>query len=173
VAHGLFIQGILIAGATLAAAQAQENREYKAWSTCRAGTWVKLKTEMDRNGVTVVAEQTTTLLEIAPKKLTVEQSGTAVVKGKTNKLPVQKIELTPDDPTVGKVLKQGDEVLTVNGKKLKCHWEEIETEDQGAKMLSRLWTCPDVPGALVKMEVRAEGAAAPSIKMALLEWEKK
>jgi hypothetical protein len=170
---GSLVIVLLSSSLVLAQVKGPENPEYKSWSGCKVGTWVKLKTEMDRNGVTVVAEQTTTLVEIAPKKLTVEQSGTATVKGKMSKLPVQKIDLAPDDPSTRNVIKQGDEELTVNGKKLKCHWEEIESEDASGKVLSKLWNCPEVPGSVVKMEMRTAGAAATSIRIDLLEWEKK
>jgi hypothetical protein len=154
-------------------AGAQESREYKTWSACKVGSWIKLKTDIEKASGTGTAEQTTTLVDVTPGKLILEQTGTVTAKGKTTTLPVQKLEVTPAEDAGGKVVKKGDEELSIAGKKLKCHWEQIDIEGDGQKSSSKVWTSPDVPGGLVKMETRITGKGAQTIKVVLLEWEKK
>lgn len=153
--------------------QAKEGREYKAWATCKPGTWVKSRLEIDRGGETVVAETTSTLVEVTKEKAILEQTGKVTSKGKTTDLPKQTIEPGAKDAEAGKLLKQGDEELTVDGKKLKCHWEETEVEENGAKSVYKLWRNPTVPGGTVRTEVRAAGAAAAGTRIMTLQWEKK
>jgi hypothetical protein len=153
--------------------QAREGREYKAWASCKPGSWVKARLEIDRGEATAVAETTATLLEVTKEKAVLEQTGTMTSKGKTVDMPKQKLEPGIKDVEAGKMLKQGDEDLEVDGKKLKCHWEETEVDENGLKSTYRVWRNATVPGGMVRTEIRSGGAPAASTRIVVLKWEKK
>lgn len=72
-------------------------------------------------------------------------------------------------------LGKGEEELEVAGKKLKCKWVESETEANGAKTRSKVWTCEEIAnGGLVKSESVTEvGGNKVESKMMLVAFEKK
>jgi hypothetical protein len=153
--------------------QAREGREYKAWASCKPGTWIKTRMEVERGGDVAVAEMTTSLVEVTKEKVVLEQSGKMTSRGKTVEIPAQKVEPGPKDVEGGKLLKQGDEELEVDGKKLKCHFEETEVEDKGVKSLYKVWRNSTVPGGMVRTEIRPAGAPAATTRIMTLQWEKK
>ena len=64
---------------------------------------------------------------------------------------------------------QGDDTITVLGKKLKTHWYEIKREDVTGEVVTRVWTNPHVPGLLAKMTIKSEGLLAFTTEMSITD----
>ena len=91
----------------------------------------------------------------APRDTKLEEA-----KAKEND-PPKKGDQTKD----GEVLdvKQGEEELTICGKKLKADWVETQVKGKIYIVTTKTWSCNEVPGREVKKTMNcAEGTAPPS-----------
>jgi hypothetical protein len=150
--------------------RAGENREFGYWSTLKTGSWVKLKMEVDVQGVKIVVEATHTLIETGADKVIVEQKTTVTAAGQAQPEKVEKEEILKDkEKEPIKIEKEGDEDVEVNGKKLACHWIE-GTQKETTKI--KLWLSKEIPGGVAKGEV--SGGEIPGVmKISAAGWEKK
>jgi hypothetical protein len=159
---------IRIAGALLLAAlfsQEKANPQYEYWSSCKVGSWVKNRMDMENQGQKFELESTTRLLAVAPEKLLIE---TAM----KNALP-RKTEIYAAEAPKGKTILERDEELTVAGKTLQCRYFEMESEGADKKkVLVKAWMTKEIPGGIAKSEVTSESMKTP-IRTVALEWEKK
>ncbi len=173
--------GLMVALAAPVALAADEelvdNPAYKNWSAYKAGAMTKLATtsDMEMNGqkMTNKSTMTQTLKEITPEKAVVEIVMEVTVQGNTMKMPAQtqeikakvpKDQVTPHPQGVTVTKKgEGDEEITVGDKKYKCHWQEYEMKGeaggetkQDMSGTTKVWTCPDVVGGVVKMQMNMD-----------------
>jgi hypothetical protein len=168
---------VLAFGAVAYAADMIDNPEYKFWSSCKAGSWVTLKTEMHMNNMNMESGTTNKLLEITAEKAVLESTSKTIMGGKEYPSPATKreiaakIEKPADSAKPANKPVEGDEELTVDGKKLKCHWSESESEAGGKKTVSRVWMCEEVPGHMTKMESKQDGKV--TMTMTVEKFEKK
>jgi hypothetical protein len=161
----------LVATALLSlCARPDENREFAYWSAHKTGSWVKLKMEAEAQGVKILVEATHTLIETGSDKVVVEQKTKVTANGMAQPESTEKEEIFKDkekDPI--KILKEGDEEIEVNGKKMQCHWIE-GTQKETTKV--KFWVSKEVPGGLAKGEV--SGGEIPGVmKIIATGWEKK
>ena len=131
-----------------------------AWGSFKAGSFVKSKSinEMEIGGTKRKTESTTTqtLKDLTADEAIVERE-TSIANAPVTKTEV-KIPLRPlDSGRVGDAPKPktGSEEIEVAGKKLKCDWTETETEINGAKTVTRIYTNPEIPGFTAKMTVKS------------------
>ena len=126
------------------------------WGSFKKGSFVKMKsvTEMEVGGNKMKTETTTTQ---TLKDLTADE---AVIESEMvmANIPPQKSELKLPlkAPEGGKAAdgpkpKEGSEEIEVAGKKMKCKWIETETEINGAKTVTRIYTNDEIPGHTAKM----------------------
>jgi hypothetical protein len=147
--------------ATAYAADMIDNPEYKNWSACKAGSWVKF--ESTTNGMK--SSYTNKLLEISADKAVVEMSMPPTKVGdKEYPIPptkrdiAAKVEKPKDEGKGGDKPKEGDESVKVGGKDLKCHFYEAG----GAKT----YFSDEIPGRMAKM-------VSSTTTMEAVAWEKK
>ena len=157
----------------LAGAQEVENLQYKYWSNCKPGSWVKMRMEMEAGGQKVDSEITYKLLELKDDMVVIEATGKSKLGGQEILVPVQKQEIKAKEPAdKTKIEKEGDEEIEVAGKKLKCHWYQFSNKVGEAETKGKGWMSMDIPGGMAKGEMTPSGAVK-LITMTALEWEKK
>lgn len=140
------------------------------WGSFKKGSSAKLKTVTDTAGTKSEMTMTHTLVDLTADEAVVEteMAMTGFTNKSTNKFPLKA-------PEGGKAVdgpkpKTGSEEIEVAGKKLKCTWTEIETENAGIKTTAKSWMCEDVPGHLVKSVSKSTGAATMSSTTELVEY---
>jgi hypothetical protein len=150
--------------------QANDNPEFGYWSAHKIGSWVKLRMEMEAQGVKVVVESTNTLIELGTDKVIVEQKMSLSGAGQDQPESTKTEEILKNkDKDPIKIEKEGDEVIEAGGKKLSCHWIE-GTQKETRKV--KFWLSKDVPGGVAKAE--ASGGDIPGVmKISAVSWEKK
>ena len=160
---------LLLTAAAVLALQDGENPEYKRWASFKAGSWVKMKSEIDTSGqkMELPVETTFTLVEVDDKKVVVEEATLNTLQPKDSpkqekarKRTYQATRRQKDE------VKEGDEEIDVAGKKIACHWIEVKSSAASVKT----WTSPDVPG-MVRMDVVLPNKSIQ--RLTATAWEKK
>jgi len=157
----------LIAPVALAKEELVDNPAYKHWAAFKLGSTAKLVTTIKMEGEPLKSTVTQTLKELTAEKAVVEQAVEMTVQGHTAKRPgdtlvimakAPKDQAIPKPPMGGTATKkaEGDEELTVGEKKYKCHWEQYDVKGEMASGKMRVWTCSEVVGGLVKMQMDIE-----------------
>ncbi len=144
--------------------------EFDYWANHKVGSWVKLKMELEAQGVKIVVNTTHTLLELTADKAVVEQKNKVSANGMDQPEATEKEELfkgKDKDPIT--ITKEGDEEIEVAGKKLKCHWIE-GTQKETHKV--KFWISKDIPGGVAKAEISGGDIPGP-MKITATSWEKK
>jgi len=150
--------------------QAKEHHEFDYWAGTKTGSWVKIKMEMEIQGMKLLGEITRTVVETGADKVVIESKTKMTVNGQEQPENTQKEEVLKDkDKDPIKVVKESEEEIDVNGKKLKCLVLE-GTQKETTKI--KFWVNKDVPGGLVKAEVSG-GDFPGALKMIAAGWEKK
>jgi hypothetical protein len=167
---------LLAACAGLVFAETMESTEYKRWSDCKPGSWITHKVTTEKGGKTSELELTTKLVELSPEKLVLETTETAGGKSKT--LPKKdypaKIEKKPEAANVKPAEKsEGDEEIEVAGKKFKCHWVCFKNEVKGETSEAKDWLTDEVPGHVVRHELKISGEKGFTKVSVATKWEKK
>jgi hypothetical protein len=160
----------IAAALVLAFAAPAGETEYDYWSNHKVGSWVKLKMELEAQGVKVTVATHHTLLESGAEKVVVEQKNKVNANGMEQPESTEKEEIfkgKDKDPI--KIEKESDEEIEVAGKKLKCHVIE-GTQKEMHKV--KFWVSKDVPGGVVKAEISGGDIPGP-MKIIATEWEKK
>jgi len=164
------MKNLLLAAALLLSVQDAENPEYKRWASFKVGSWVKCKSEIENGGnkMALPLETTYTLLEVNDKQVVVEELTLNTLQPKDS--PKQEKSSKRTYPATRKTKegapKEGDEELEVAGKKIACHWTEV----QGPSGSAKTWISPEVPG-IVKMEVGLPSKGLQ--RLIAVAWEKK
>jgi hypothetical protein len=143
-----------------------DNPAYKSWASCKVGATVKMESvsvmAMGDKTTTVKSTATYTLKDLTAEKAVVEMatemdmSGTKMAGPSNNIEILAKVKSSATQPASMPGMKmtkkgEGDEEITVGGKKYKAHWIEYQMSGDQAEGTSKTWTCPDVPGTMLKM----------------------
>jgi hypothetical protein len=165
---------LALAMALLGRIQELDNPQFKYWSGCKPGSWVKLKMDFEAGGgQKVESEMTYKLLELKDDVAVVEITGKSKLGAQEFPVPVQMQEIKAKQPADKfKIEKEGDEEIEVAGKKLNCHWYEFSMKSGDKDTKNKAWMSKDIPGGMAKVEIMPPGAGKPMI-MTALEWEKK
>ncbi len=165
----LSVIAVLMMGvAAQAADEMVDNPTYQHWAKFKPGAFVKLQQTMTQGGQKMQMTVTQTLKELTPERAMVEMAGSMDMGGVQQQMPartmpipakVPKARVPATQPLEGKTqVSQGDEELTVAGKKVKCHWFEGKmSSPEGGAFSGKTWVNPGVPGNMVKMQGKGEG----------------
>ena len=164
---------LLLAAAFALLPQDVDNPQYKYWSSCKVGSWSKMKMDMDRGGQKAESEMTYKLLELKDGVAVVEVSGKSKFGAQEYPIPAQKQEIkAKESADKVKIEKEGDEEIEVAGRKLKCHWYEFVSKSGEKETKGKVWMSTDIPGGMARMSMGGLEGGMP-IVMNALEWEKK
>jgi hypothetical protein len=154
----------------LGTAPQADNPEYGWWAPFAPGSWVKLRIDGEVEGHPYILEQTQTLIEVDADRVVVDRKGTMRIGGRDVPANKEKEEIRLNDENALKVLNEGDEQLLIRGAWMPCHRLEARDDRAGARV--QFWIAKDVPGGVVKGEVRPEGLTAVT-RITVLSWERK
>jgi hypothetical protein len=158
--------------AILGMTQEVDNPQFKYWSGCKPGSWVKVKMAMESGGQKFDSEMTYKLLELRDDLAVVEITGKTKMGEKEFPVPAQKQEIKAKESADKiKIDKEGDEEIEVAGKKLPCHWYEFTIKAGDKETKGKAWMSKDIPGGMGKGEMKPPGTGP--ILLSAIEWEKK
>ena len=151
------------------------NPAYDSWASHKPGTMVVMKGGTEASGMKTEMEQTYTLKEVTPEKVTIEMKNSMMVMGNKTDMPATTMEIpsggaatpapTPAPATPAADTKTSEETVTIDGKDYKATCTETKMDQNGMKSDSKIWTSPDMPGMTVKMETKTEGQMASTTTM--------
>lgn len=158
------------------------NPEYQEWTHFKPGTYVTLERkilEHQENNVGVVEAMahppggavmriSTKLVSLDKDKAVLEETRTDLDEGSETEMPADKVTLFANDeishaddslmekPSKPQSVQQseGDEDVVVMGNKIKTHWVQTSVKTGNEVSTSKDWLSDDVPGGLVKEEVK-------------------
>jgi hypothetical protein len=158
------------------------NPEYQEWTHFKPGTYVTLERkilEHHENNVGVVEAMahppggavmriSTKLVSLDKDKAVLEETRIDLDEGSETEMPADKVTLFANDeishaddslmekPTKQESVKQteGDEEVVVMGNKIKTHWVQTSVKTGNEVSTSKDWLSDDVPGGLVREEVK-------------------
>lgn len=169
----------LLAGVGMAAEV--DNPAYQNWAKYKPGTSITYSQKMDAGGMKMQTEMTQTLKELTPEKAVVEMAmSSAMMPGskQTMDIPAKVEEANAVKPgqlppgVKGETKSLGKEKLKVGDKEYECEVTQFTGEQQGMKSEGKSWTTDELPGNLVKMEMKATGdQGAMESKMELTKVE--
>ena len=165
---------------------APANPEYFQWSHFKPGTYVTIERKIVEHreatpGVveamahpmgSAVVRITSKLVDLNKDKAVLEETRTDLDEGSETEMPADKVTLfasgeishasdslleKPSKQEVAK-LTEGDEDVAVMGNRLKTHWVETSIKTGPELSTSKEWLSDDVPGGLVKEEIRKTGS---------------
>jgi hypothetical protein len=167
------IAAVLLAALPLVT-QEKESHEYEYWASCKPGSWVKTRMELENQGQKKEFESVTRLLEVTPEKVTIEVLRRTKTGDRSIDSAPERAEYKARDPQKGKTIVERDEEISVAGKTLKCRYFEIETDtpDKKGKTTVKAWMTKEIPGGAAKSEVTSPQFKGP-VRITTLEWEKK
>jgi len=163
--------------ASVANAEKIANPAYDQWAKFKPGAFAKHEGETvamgNANKMTMMAK----LVELTDEKAVVES--TTSMSGMD--MPPQKMELTKmmekvEMPKVeGQEMpkpdtREGEERLDIAGKSLKCKTIETMMKMGDINVTSKVWMSDEVPGGMVKMESKTDGAMASTTTQKLTEF---
>ena len=145
------------------------------WKNFKPGSWVKHKMLMDAGGQQVESELTTTLIEVTPEKVVIENKSVMNMAGRKFENPANKTEvlakMEKKDLKEPKISEKEEE-LTIEGKTYKCKAMEWEQATPGQTMKGKGWMSTDVPGGMVKSEMSSPQLPKP-MQLTIVSYEKK
>lgn len=157
---------------TLALAlQGHDNPEFPYWKNHKPGATAKYAIEMNQAGNAMKGEMSRVLLEVAADKCVVERKGKITVGDQTVDIPAEKEDVKAKEDKPEKILKESTEEIEVAGKKMKCRYLETEKEEEGGKTFAKVWANEEVPGGVVKADVKMGDGS--TLKLSIVSWEKK
>jgi len=137
------------------------------WTQCGEGSWAEHRLVSKSGGIESESSSKRTLVKKTADEL-VFRIDTRVVKP-TPAEPTtteSKVKISDVEPAA-KEVGRGQEELEIAGKKLRCAWIQTETDK---KLVTKTWTCEDVPGGLVKSSSKGPDFES---EMSLVGFEKK
>lgn len=146
-----------------------DNPEYANWAQFKVGSFATVKHTSLMGEHKSVSLNTQTLKSVAKDKIVVEMR--IEIEGLKQQIPPQTREIPakiakaaePKTPTTQPKdmpdvkAKEGDEVIEIDGRKIKTHWIESRTNMGEMITQSKVWNSEDVPGMIVKLTARTEG----------------
>ena len=164
-ARGSVLLGTLALAALAAlpaatAARADDDAPFDPWRSLRKGDWVKLRSQQKDD---LVVEQVWRVTEATPDKVVYQVESTTIrAGGRRGKVNVSNPEIVPlegegavpppaasSDPGAPERKKV---TLEIAGRTLECTLMELTTKVAGRDVVTRVWSCPDVPFGIVKVE---------------------
>jgi hypothetical protein len=159
---------LVIGGATVGARAEQiDSPRYQAWSKFKVGSSHTLSGEMNAGGMQIQSEMTQKLVEVADDHVAIETTNTTNVMGRDHTTPPRR-EIIPAKEDIKDAKEIGTEDVQAMGKTFTCKvWEVTDMpaapagrpgakpDDQQRHSSAKIWSSTDVPGGLVKMEMKS------------------
>jgi hypothetical protein len=161
-----FCAGVLAFALVARADDTVANPAYDSWARVGVGTVVKFTQSTDAMGTKASMQISEMLTEITPDAVKVEMKMSMVVAGHSTDLPAKTLTITAKTKKADDV---GDattkpaattEDVVVDGKTYSCKVSTVSMEKSGMTIHAKTWSCPDVPGTMVKSEATTTGAVA-------------
>ena len=139
------------------------NPMYTGWAAFKPGATVTFQSHETRDGKEVSSSETTSILKsVDAEKVSVES---LTRRPEAGKAPVEfkslgnfaKSGFSPAGPNEGDRT-EGDEVVEVAGRKVKCHWTQVKGKHPESAMVFKFWVSPEIPGGTVKSEMTVESS---------------
>jgi len=174
------VLGLALCVSRTACAEDIDNTQYANWAKFKIGSFVKTVLEQESTGADKLhIEYTITLVELTKDKAVLETKTVTTMGSRPPGEPrvdkhdvpakIKKPEEAKDPKKVG----EGDETIDLGGKKVKCHWIEMNSEGDGTKNHSKSWFSDEIPGRLAKMETQSTGNIKATTKIWADKWEAK
>jgi hypothetical protein len=148
-------------GGPVALAGQIDNPSYGYWAKFKPGSTQKTTTDSVAVGQKTTIEIVTTLLEVTPDKITVETKTDATAGDTKLKQRVRKQDVPAkiDQRADASEIKHSTETITAAGKTYACQVSEETREG----LVMKTWTSEEVPGGVVKAEMRSEGLSITTL----------
>jgi hypothetical protein len=174
----LVVSVVLAMGAAVCYAEDMvDNPAYKLWASFKVGAMVKTEMNTVAGDMKTQMEQTQTLKDVTPEKAVVEVKMAMTVAGNKTEMPASAMEI-PAKIEKGKIatkpdveVKEGSEEIEVAGKKMQCKWTETKMKQGDMTITSKVWTAPEIPGSMAKMESKTEGEVKRETSMKVVEFK--
>jgi hypothetical protein len=179
-----------MAGLAAAADDRVQNPTYASWSRFPKGTSISMRSTNTTAGRTSEVVTTTMLVEIDPEKVTLVSDSVVKDKVSDSKFPPEKrgeprtialpnglpkgltlADFLADKPPG--VTAEGTEVVKVGAREVKTRWYEYTVDVDGTKLQGKRWVSAEVPGNIVKSEVKLLGAAgfSSTLRLDMIEFK--
>ena len=153
---------------SVAGAEMVENPVYQDWAKYKPGTSITHTQATAVAGMDMQMEMTQTLKEITPEKAVVEMSmKSSMIPGNPQahamdipaKVEASQVQTPGKMPEgmKGEAKSLGKEKVKVGEKEYDCEVTAFKGESEGMKSEGKSWTSDQVPGSMVKMEMKAAG----------------
>ena len=126
------------------------------WEPWTKGSWVEYRISTVAQGIESETIQKQTVSEKTPAEIVLKIE-VRTIKPAAAELPATEMKVPLAAAGAGgapKKLSQGAEIIELSGRKLACEWAEYEIDAGDSKGVTKIWTCPDVPGGTVKTASR-------------------
>ncbi len=153
-------------------AQGAETPDYKYWSGCKPGSWVRCRIDQKTPEYELTQVVTIRLLSVDAEGAKVELTQRVYSGENTISATVGEKRVPARVTAELGIVKESDEILEIAGRKLSCRRSDVRREVGGVPFKMSFWTCPDVPGGTVKSEGGSAGEKDPLNRMVVLEWRK-
>ena len=157
----------------------EDNFEYKAWAKVKPGSWVKWSSETNTGAMKMTSDITWRLKELAADKAVVEETTSVNLGGKMptehtslRTVPAKIKKGTTADGAKVEPSKFGDEELTIKGRAIKCHWEELKLTGQ-ARGTMKIWRTDEIVGGAARISIKHDDAAKMTMTMTVTDWDTK
>ena len=140
-----------------------EATPYERWAAFEAGSRVRMRQSGWANGRRVDLDRDYLLVRVAPEKVVLEERCARAGRPAFR----IRIEIRADLPAAGPSTSVGVETIDVDGRSLACR---VTERREGGDLRIREWWCAEIPGGLVRREVRSDGSAAASTSLQALSW---
>lgn len=164
---------IVLVFSQVALAQNVPNPMYSAWMKFKPGATATYSGESRTLGIDATIETTIKLVNVASDKVTIEVRRKVTSGSDTVEQPATTETIQAVLPASIAMAADPDEEIEVNGRKYKCRVfraQQVESAD-GKKvdlgLVSRTWLSEEVPGGIVRVDARTEGAIGLSTSLTL------
>jgi hypothetical protein len=155
-----------------AADDALVNPEYAKWSKFKPGTSIRIKSVTELMGTSGELVLRIKLVETTADKLVLEMAMTSVIMGQNvddppskrdvlKKRPAKTDEKDDDEAFEKAKGEEGTETLKISGVEYKCKWKQVKASVEKVESITKVWTCDEIPGGVVKMESSITGGKNP------------
>lgn len=167
--------------AGMAYAEMVDNPMYQHWARFKPGSYVTVKCTTKTGNFANESEQTYTLKEITPQKAVLETKMTVIAGGNRTAMPTSTMDIparvekgkavaTTDVKANGKVIGQGEEVMTIKDKKVKVKWIKSVADVSGTKSEVTVWTSDDIPNMTAKSVNNTSGKSSMTMEQIVIDF---
>jgi hypothetical protein len=169
----VLVVAAMISIAGLVRAEQIANPTFENWKKFGEGSSATITSVIDANGQKMNSETTNKLAKKGDDAITVEVSGTMEAFGQKQTIPTRSQTIAPkvEKADAPQQVGEATEKVEAAGKTFDCKVYEVTKQlPNGQSVKSKIWVSDDVPGGVVKMEVKSDQANVTGV---LKSFEKK